>query len=195
LFDTTTMGKRRHRHRKRSAAARFAEYSSRKSMEAVLNDYEYKKEQSKYQEVVAKLEADILARTVFITNVLDLNQEQNVANLKLFLEQTYGLVEKCEKSFYGKRGNKRYPPARVRFKSKVSAERIFQGMLLSAANTVTVACPSVGAKGILRIQPSTRFSGMAEDDLKGDIIQIDVQKLSLGHWCPRHFGYISAVRK
>jgi hypothetical protein len=174
------MAKQRSRRR---TAAMFEEYSSRKNVEAALNDYAHKEEQSKYQEVLAKLEADILARTVFVTNVLDLNQTQNLVKLKTFMEEKYGPVVKCERTSSSR---PHYPPARVRFASERAAQRVFQGAPLSNAKPITVSCPEVGAEGILRIQPSNRYNGIADDELNGDVIQVDVTKLSLGHWCPRH---------
>ncbi|KAG7371402.1 RNA-dependent RNA polymerase [Nitzschia inconspicua] len=175
---------------KSSAASRFVEYSSQKNVEAALNEHQHKEEQSKYQEMIRTLEADILSRTVFVTNVLDLNQSQNLVKLKLFLEQTYGLVEKCERSYY--RGTKvmfnrpYYPPARVRFGSKTVAERVFQGTPLASARSVTVSCSEVGSNGILRIQPSSRYNGITDDVLGGDEIQLDVLNVSMGHWCPNY---------
>ncbi|KAL3908002.1 MAG: hypothetical protein SGARI_003263 [Bacillariaceae sp.] len=187
------MGKNRRRHRKRNnnnASRRYMNFVSQRSAEAIMAESEQRKEKSEYQAMVAKLEADLLCRTVFVTNVKDLNQPGNLDRLKQFLEQTFGPVEKCEKASYGgkkRRGGPNYPPARVRMASKADAEKIFGGIPLAKAKATDVSCPSDvcgGRRGILRIQPSKRFDGMTDDQLKGDIARLEVERMSLGHWCP-----------
>jgi hypothetical protein len=160
-------------------------------MEEALNEMTHKQEQTKYQEVVKKLEADILGRTVFVTNVRDLNRAENLVKLNAFMEQMYGVVEKCERAAYGGRRNHNrphYPAARVRFAHKSSAERIFQGRSLQTAKAISVSCRELGVKnGDIRVQPSQRYDGMTDDELKGDKIVFDVQELTMGHWCPPDF--------
>jgi hypothetical protein len=70
--------------------------------------------------------------------------------------------------------------------TKAAAERMFGGAPLARAKATDVSCPGdvCGRGGTIRVQPSKRCDGMADDQLKGDILCLDVQSLSLGHWCP-----------
>lgn len=165
-------------------------------METILEGEQHVAHQREYQGTVKNLEDDLLARTVFVANVRDVKDSDNLLKLKTFMEQKYGPVERCMKaSFFGgnngRRGN-HYPPARVRFYDRRDAERIFRGMALVdfADAPVVVPCPSVGmyryggGPGAIRIRPALRYPGMTDDKLKGGCIRMELARFSLGHWVP-----------
>ena len=154
---------------------------------------EHKAEQKKYRERIVELERDALSRTVFITNVADLNKNENLRKLELFLAERYGPVQICERAtFVGKKGKgSRFPPARVRFQYKRHAEQLFGGKTLlevrkEQSRPFQVPCPPVGYKnGYILVRPSIQYQGMIHEDITGSrVIEFPSHDLAFGHWFP-----------
>jgi len=190
------MGKGRRRRRRSEAAklaAEFAKQSRQRFLDDAISSDRFRAEASNYIRSIVRIEEDILSRTVFVTDIMDLNRPGNLDELCRFFEQRYGPVKSCEKTSYNgrrnHRGKKRYPPARVQFLHKTDAEKLFGGMeLLRVNKAVKIDCP-VGRRlpsGLhqIYVRPSQKYTGMAEDELKASVISFETLALSLGHYCP-----------
>lgn len=188
------MGRRKQKskHRRRQAAqavARYHEQTLRRELEDSLLYESHKEHQSKYLAKVAELERDILSRTIFVTQVKDLNQAQNLMRLRSFFQTTYGPVEECVKAKFKKRGKRnttRFPPARVRFYRKADAEKIFGGknllQVLQDRNIIKIVESTVGFRGCLRVRPVEPYHGMVEHLLSDSVITMNATSFSMGHW-------------
>jgi hypothetical protein len=186
------MGKSQRRNRQKARnrqRASYNEHAHQRYTDRLLADEGHKTKQSAYSKQIQELENEKLHRTVFVTNVLDLTQEQNLRNLQRFMETNYGPVEECVKDKYrGKRKGKsksRYPPARIRFQRKQDAEKLFGGHSLNGASQVPITCSAAGNRGKIFASPAQRYENMIEAaDLKGPIIDFPIKGIALGHWCP-----------
>ena len=200
--------RRRHRKNRRQRRGRNLVYHlSSNTIQRYVEDedaYEQRKaKQKEYRQKIEAMERDILSRAVFVTHALDLNKEGNLNRLRMVMEQSYGLVQKCEITSYNssKKNNRnkrrsgpvdtttRAPPARVIFHRAASAEKIFGGMsLLQAAQkneAVEVKCSLVGYKGFFVVKPSQKFNGMVEDEITGSKeVNMPTQRFSMGYWFP-----------
>ena len=182
---------RRRRQRRRSEAVRltreFAERSRRRYVDATLSSEEVQARYSVYRQYIADKEKDVLSRTVFITQVRDLHVPGNLERLRSFMEQTYGPVVECKATSFSGRANRRqrvrYPPARVQFQSKASAEGIFGGVeLLRVRQAVPINCPVGYKNGQICVKPSELYDDMMNSALKGSVVVVNGSLLSLGHW-------------
>lgn len=179
--------RRRNKQRRRDeqSTAAFA-YHAR---EAYLKDnlvYERNKAaQSEYLERIARIEKDILSRTVYVFQARDLKRDANLEALRLFLETRYGLVEECIRHHDGKKKHP-FPGARVRFQFKLDAEKIFGGSTeLSRISTfVEVPCAVGCRRGMIRIKPCPPYADIAKMELIGSTIEFTATRLALGHWFP-----------
>ena len=184
----------RHRRRHRRSEARrltreFAERSRRRFVDAALSSEQVQERYSAYRKYIADKEKDVLSRTVFVTQVRDLRSPGNLLGLRRFMERTYGQVVECKATrFPGRhRRAKRvtFPPARVQFQSKVSAEKIFGGVeLLRVRQAVPVFCPVGYKNGQIWVKSCELYDDMIESALKGSVVVVNGSMLSLGHWFP-----------
>jgi hypothetical protein len=159
---------------------------------------------------------ELRSRTVFVSQVKDLNKTINAQHLKLFLEREYGPVEKLlitndsnRISGQGisrrrRRKSKRnhayqypqFPRARVRFVTALHAQKIFGGRSLldldPKTNTVDVRCATAGYRGFLKIQPSESHASIYLDDVATSTkIEFTANDVAVGHWIPaRKDSYI-----
>jgi hypothetical protein len=203
------MGKaRRKKHNRKNkykdrSAARFVSHAQHSTfLEEALSAEERRAAAKGFQEEYVKLEKDFLGRSVYITNVRNLDQ-QVLNNLTAFLTRNYGPVDK---SFLvrtmgsGKNTrNLRYPNARIRFYYKSDAEKIFGGKPLeSVRDKVWVACEcgmsQKGAIGLsqkkISIMPSEKYPGMIEAERTNDpIFEFECSSLALGHWIPPELDF------
>jgi hypothetical protein len=190
------MGRRRKNKNNRGSAkakarwiaCQFAHISQERHMENIISDEEYKHEQSAYRKMLAEKEKEVLSTTIFVTNVKDLNMQANVEALNRFFAR-YGPVVECKATYFrtrsGKKKHHRFPPGQVRFVRKQDAEKVFGGVeLLKVRKTVQLDCPTVGNKEKINVKPSMLHEDMIEDELRGAVVTVRADKLTLGHWCP-----------
>jgi hypothetical protein len=183
------MARRRgRRRRKNNVALQFNEYSIQRTVQEFENYKGCKNKQKEFLEKVAENEEEILTRTIFVSQVKDLKQPQNLQLLKAFFEITYGPVEECVATTFSNRKSKvRFPPARVRFSQKSDVEKIFGMDLYNAARGKSIGIRpgvrfDIAHGGLLRIRPSEKYPNMVVlDDTK---IEFTSSNLALGHWCP-----------
>lgn len=68
-------------------------------MSEVLTSEQVHTQYSDHRKHIAAMEQDVLSRTVFVTQVRDLNQTGSLNMLRQFMEQTYGAVADCRETF------------------------------------------------------------------------------------------------
>lgn len=188
---------RRRRRRNRKHRITYANYATIKHVEKIVEGETNQSHQKEYQAAVKQVESDILARTVFVTNIRDVNDDRNLQRLRHHLEVHYGPVEECSRGHYhNPRSNfrkpKYYPPARVKFRHRRDAEALFGGKALAeyTGDPILVPCPEVGmytrhgGSRSIRVQPTKRYPGMADATLQGGCIELQVVSLGIGHWVP-----------
>lgn len=195
------MARQRRRKRGRRRRSEAAELAGRvheqqgldRTVDNALRYQECKQKYQEYAKEVHTREQELLSRTLYVSNVKNLHEGRNLELLRLFFQQTYGPVEFCGlATHFGKTASTsrrdRFPKARVRFKHAASAEIIFDGKKLAHVQRDLDPCKiisngSVGHKGVLRVQPSTRYPGM--DVLAVDnSIRFSGHRLLIGHWSP-----------
>jgi hypothetical protein len=178
-------GKQR-KEKKRNKIRKFQNLSSKRAVDTFLVSEEHRAEQSAHQKRILDLERDILSKTIFVTNVKDLNNEINLRSLKRFFEEHYGPVKRCERSrFSDKRKchGRSYPPARIRFENAADAEKIFEGeMMIRVRSHKKINCPA-GYKGSIRVQSSRKYDGMLDSELvQASVVELYASELATGHW-------------
>lgn len=194
LTSTVVMGRkgRARRRRRRSEAAQLAANCHNRLLEREVDDsliYQAcKEEYNEHAKQIAKREEELLSRTIFVTNVKDLRVSRNLELLKSFFAHQHGPVEQCILAYQsrqgGRRGNRQYPRARVRFLHERDAKKVFGGTKLSLVDSpVTVSCPTVGHRGLLRIFPSRPYEGMDESSDENKVV-IMGDCVHVGHHCP-----------
>jgi RNA recognition motif-containing protein len=172
----------------RSIARKFAHASQQRHTENIISDEQYKHEQSAHRKVLAEKEKEVLSTTIFVTNVKDLNNRVNVEALNRFFAR-YGPIAACKATCFRTRsGSKKYcrfPPGQVRFVRKQDAEKIFGGEeLLKVRKTVQLDCLFAAKYGKINVKPSMLHDEMIEEELRGAVVTVRADKLTLGHWCP-----------
>jgi hypothetical protein len=172
------------RRKARSTADSFGERTLRRDLADDLQYESHKAEQSEYLAKVALIEQDLLSRNVFVTQVRDLTQNANLRLLQTFLEGTYGLVEICEIAQRRRGKAARFPAARVRFRRKQDAEKIFGGAELKAALAVHISKCPVQYKSAIRVVPSEPYEEMTQSVLTGSKVEISTTGIALGYWFP-----------
>lgn len=183
------MGRRRkgNRRKRQKLRMQFHSNSTKQILDDEVDRERYYQEQEKYLEGIVELKNDFLSRTILVGSVLPLDIEKNRDNLKRFMEQQYGPVQKIG---IDRKGGGRYPRARVTFNFKKDAEKIFGGTSLleasKAQTQVKVPCIVVGYRGSITVRPAMVYKGMTNDDLNtSSTIEVNTIELSLGHWFPR----------
>jgi len=179
-------GRRRRRSEAAQLAARYNERGLEREVDNALAYQKCKTEHSEHAKQVARREQELLSRTIFVTNVKDLQNHHNLMLLKSFFEREYGPVEQCILASYsGKRGRvDRFPKARVRFRLVKGAQAIFGGMQLSTIQSpVQLHNYTVGHRGFLRVMPSQPYPEMDESIDENKVIVTGYRAL-VGHWCP-----------
>jgi hypothetical protein len=181
------MGRRRGRNKKsrRSSSGasaellrQFSSHGHQRFIEEAVSHEARKEDQRKYIQRYRKLEDDIISRTVFVTCVRDLKQEDNLTALRQFMT-TYGPVEDCFVAEYSTGGQNRFPPGRVLFRSP----RDVSQLLASCTNDNKLfRCPLGCKHGCIRILKSRRDPKMLDTMLKDSVISFSASGLSLGHW-------------
>lgn len=143
---------------------------------------------------IAKLEQDLLSRTVLVKKVKDASAVTNQQNLRAFMEQKFGRVEDLQLHYFRIRGNRRgqknFPAVRVRFQQVRDAEKIF-GMPLKQAGhpkVTHIEAPGIGYgnrgdTGFLEFQPSKQYARMLEEQSLSKL-QLSLVELAIGHWFP-----------
>ena len=190
----------RNRQRRQANAARFARLRQEQYVDQILAQEDAKKRHAEFLASLKVQQAQVLSRTVEVYNVKDLTQPENLYALRVFMERMYGPVESCvpikpvKRNRNGNNPNRRpgsqryFPPARVRFRSAIDAERIFCGTPLDQVRESALVACSLGCKDgrYISISPSKPYSNMLTDDesLRGEIILVDATSLAMGHWCP-----------
>lgn len=177
------MGRRRRKHHNGLSLFTHARF-----VDDVIDQEKARSEQKEYAEKARAIEEDLLTRTIFVTNVLDLNDDRNVQALRRFMEQNYGTVVRCVKDKYNTRrpnhSQAQFPPARVTFAAKHAAEKVFNGMALRSATPQNIFCPAVGHRGTIRVTPSRRYTGMLTAALTGNCLSFQSDCITFGHWIP-----------
>ena len=194
--------KRRRRNRKRRSEASklVAEYSKQQKAQFVdeaLQDQVYTDEQKAFAKRVADEHKAILARTVIVSHVRDLNLETNLTNLKVFLHSHYGPIEECSRHQLKRKGNRRnrgkqYPSAIVRFRNREDAERIFSKSLSVARqeHTMKKIESNAGHKDrngyseYITVRPCTQNVSEPSTSITASRLEVGIEELSIGHWFP-----------
>ena len=160
----------------------------RRLVESLLESDSRKEKQKQWVRRVADVEKDFLSRTVYITDVVDLNGREG--ELKRVLQKQFGPIEVCIAESRGDDNPREKRSARVRFRRRQDAEKVFRGNPLLSARPLRryLKCPSLGSFVSSKngkqfsLRPSYRYPGMLEKVLRGGIIELPIHGLSLGHY-------------
>ena len=192
-FNSAMARRRRHRKRQHSSSMRllhsFASHAHHQYLNETIEAGEQTELQREFLRRHRELEDDIIARSIFVTNVRDANQARNLDRLHHFMED-YGSVEDCFPSEYSNNTFSRFPPVRIIFRNEVDVELLFQNN-----KRVNVSCPGVGCKnGCITIHRSKREQTLLSRVLKRNSIQFTSSGLSLGHWFPHDHDIYTSWR-
>jgi hypothetical protein len=149
------------RHSRKSgasrAAAQYAARSHEQYIAQLLADDAYKEQQKAFRANFKKQREDILSRTIYVTNVLNLKEERNLQALQSFMAARYGTVEFCNRV----ENDRQFPPARIRFRSASDASKVFGGRpLKDVQGSVQVPCPLGCKAGSISVLPSRPYADM-----------------------------------
>ena len=183
------MARRRNRNRKRAI-----QHLRSQSISQYVLDEDRQSEHKRFgKEELQRLSAvrdDLLSRSVIVGSVKPLASEINRIKLQSFLTGHYGPVEKTT-LVWNKRRSKhsQFPRGRVLFNHRQSAEKIFGGKSLLQARKesaqMKVACPSVGHRGSISLQPAPDYKDLMKDEMgDGSKITINSSGMALGYWFP-----------
>jgi hypothetical protein len=193
---TKSMGRRRCRRQ----TSRFAVFSHSRFVDGIINDEKARADQKQYLHKAREIEEELLGRTIFVTNVLNLNKPENLEMLRRFMESTFGKVERCVRDKFRtnrSRNSRRasFPPARITFATKQAAERVFGGRALRESGPQRLTCSTVGHRGSIHVMPSRRYDGMLESALTGNSVSFESDGLSFGHWIPSFDDLFTSFHK
>lgn len=140
-----------------------------------------------------ELERSVLRRTILVTDVKGMKEPSKRHQLERFLQKSFGKVEFCEvTSLVNEVETNRihatmHPPVRVRFRDRKDAEKIFQkGSLLGLIahrrfkHHLGMFKDKRG-NFCFRVEPSCRYPGMLDGELKRKVVTMRATKMSLGH--------------
>ena len=187
-------GKNNSRKRTRSETGRYVNAWRKITIDNALGEDEFRRKQSEFHKMIAAKEKDILSRSVFVTFVKDLNDDNNLKALERFFHNNYGMVKKCVRTEYaGKRRKqkasnqyKQYPPALVVFFKEFDAEKLFDGrnLLSVGQKSKEIYCPVGYKNGKILVRPCMPSNDLLLEVTRGSCIKFPVESLVLGHWCP-----------
>ena len=185
--------RRRHRRRpnkkrRRRQYARFRANTFQRHLKVAEQESEWRQQQKLHSQRIGQREEELLSRTIFVTHVIDLKRGRNLARLQQYFNSNYGDVEWCKLASYSGRSRAQqrsyYPRARVRFRDKSDAEKVFGGKSLLEARSQNesahLTC-DVGHLGYVVVLPSNPYSDMIQD-LQNAPVTIETCGMALGHW-------------
>ena len=179
---------RKRRNRRRSQAAKLKrQYANRSKLtEDTLRDEQYRQRQREYMEVIQQKQKNAAETTVFITQVLNLNDPTNLEGLREFLQRNYGPLAFCRIHHHHKSSRRKppFPPALVRFERAADAAKLFGGISLLRVNKSAEIRCTVGHRGSIKAQPYRHVEDIVQDEMSGSIVSVSLQGVSLGHWFP-----------
>jgi hypothetical protein len=178
------------RRRRRRQTSRFAVFSHGRFVDGIINDEKARADQKQYLHKAREIEEELLGRTIFVTNVLNLTEPDNLEKLRLFMESNFGKVERCVRDKF-----RTFPPARITFATKQAAERVFGGRALRESGSQRLTCSTVGHRGWIHVMPSRRYDGMLESALTGNCVSFESDCLSFGHWIPSFDDLLTSFHK
>ena len=186
--------RRRRRRRQKTNPNVFGTFESQSLIQSLDDEalrQKYREKQKEHLQAMADIRDELLSRTVTVSSVLPLQRSQNLRDLKYFMKQSFGPVEKCEvESNIHKTQVSKFPRGLVRFKLRSDAEKIFGGQSLLEASKQReqqrLPCISVGYKGHIYVRPCAYQGVLIESSsrTRTNLVSFNTEELSFGHWFP-----------